>query len=195
MATGLVKRKFRCMGSAVQEWLRSTAARALMLAALTMSIVLAAAFIVIYTPPKTGVEGEPMSDEQAMAQVVDAARQIVTTTRMDEANGSAVFLSCTSLHDPPYQAAVYLNFRLPETNSVKRIREIATTMVAHGWQQAPAMGEHFGLKLTRDGVTATFHENLDDENFGTVRMYGQCRNVGDHRNDDPAWTDITDQLG
>jgi hypothetical protein len=28
-----------------------------------------------------------------------------------------------------------------------------------------------------------------------MRLYGECRNTADHRNDNPAWTDITDKLG
>ena len=83
---------------------------------------------------------------------------------------------------------------MSETNSVKRIGEIAAAMTAHGWQAAPTMGEHFGRKLTKDGVTSTFHQGLDDANFGSMRIYGECRNTADHRNDNPAWTDITDQL-
>lgn len=51
------------------------------------------------------------------------------------------------------------------------------------------------MKLTRDGVTSTFHENPDDPKFATMRIYGQCRNMSDHRNDNPAFTDITDRLG
>jgi hypothetical protein len=90
--------------------------------------------------------------------VVDSAKEIVDAAQLQGVSGSNVFLSCTSLHDPPYQAAVYLNFRLPETNSVKRIREIAAAMLARGWQEAPAMGGGFGMKLTKDGVTSTFHE-------------------------------------
>ena len=67
-------------------------------------------------------------------------------------------------------------------------------MVAHGWQEAPSMADHFGLKLTKDGVTSTFHENPNGARFGAMRLYGECRNTSDHRNDDPAFTDITDQL-
>ena len=83
---------------------------------------------------------------------------------------------------------------MPETNSVKRIREVAAAMVAQGWQEAPALGEHFGMKLTKDGVTSTFHQNPDDMKFATMRIYGECRNISDHRNDNPAFTDITDRL-
>ena len=79
------------------------------------------AFVVINTPPATGVgvlgESTPLTDDQSRAQVVDSARQIVTAARLRDVNGSYVFLSCTNEHDPPYQAALYLNFPLPETNS------------------------------------------------------------------------------
>lgn len=187
------------MSSGNDDWLRSPAARALTLAALVMSLVLGTGFLIIDTSrgSDAGTIGDaaPMTDEQATNQVVDSARQIVDAAELWGVSGSYLFLSCTSLHDPPYQAAVYLNFRLPETNSIKRIREVAAALVADGWQQAPAMGEHFGTKLTKDGVTSTFHENPDDARFATMRIYGECRNISDHRNDNPAFTDITDRLG
>jgi hypothetical protein len=163
-----------------------------------ISLVLGIGFVVINRSPESGVGAlghvSPLTDEQSRAQAVDAARQIVTVAQLRDANGTIMFLSCTNEHDPPYQPAVYLNFPLPEQNAVKRVREVAAAMVAHGWQESPSIGEHFGLKLTKNGVTSTFHENLDDARFGTMRIYGECRNVTDHRNDNPAYTDITDQL-
>jgi hypothetical protein len=178
--------------------LRTPAARMLMLSALLVSLVFGVGFVVIDASrgAEVGALGQaaPLTDEQSKAQVVDSARQIVAAARLDGVSGTSIFLSCTNEHDPPYQAAVYLNFQLPETNSVKRVREVAAAMVANGWQQAPSMGEHFGLKLTRNGVTSTFHENPDDARFGTMRIYGECRNMADHHNDNPAWTDITGQL-
>ena len=68
-------------------------------------------------------------------------------------------------------------------------------MVAHGWTPAPAMGEHFGQKLTKDGVTAIFYRSGNNTDFATMRLYGECRNAADHRNDNPVWTEVTDQLG
>lgn len=170
-----------------------------MLGAFVLSLVLAIGFVVITRSQEAHREplGDTatLSDEEAMNQVVGSAKRIVDVANLQGVNGSAVFLSCTSLHDPPYQAAIYLNFRLPQTNSVKRIKEVAQAMVADGWQEAPSMGEHFGMKLTKDGVTATFHENPDAPKFATMRIYGECRNVSDHRNDTPAFTDVTDRLG
>ncbi|OBK78657.1 hypothetical protein [Mycobacterium sp. 1274761.0] len=177
-------------------WLRSSAARALILAALCLSLVLGVVFVVVGAgdSPGIGAPASPMTDEEATGQVMDSARQVVDVAALKRVNGTSVFLSCTSLHDPPYQAAVYLNFALPEKNPAAYIREVGNAMLAHGWQKAPAMGEHFGAKLIKDGVTATFHENLDDSRFGTMRLYGECRNTSDHRNDNPAFTDITDQI-
>jgi hypothetical protein len=177
-------------------WLHTACSKALILAALILSLVLGSAFLVVNTSPDAeSARGAPMTDGQSTRQVVESARQIVAAAQLREVSGSSIFLSCTSLHDPPYQAAVYLNFGLPERNPAKRIREIGTAMLAQGWREAPSMGEHFGLKLTKDGVTSTFHENIDDPRFGTMRIYGECRNTSDHRNDNPAFTDITPQLG
>jgi hypothetical protein len=170
-----------------------------MLAAFGLSLVMGVGFIAISASQETetGMLGgaAPMSDEEASKQVIDSAKQIVDVADLGGVSGSYAYLSCTSLHDPPYQAAVYLNFRLPENNSVKRIREVAKAMVANGWREAPSMGEHFGMKLTKDGVTSTFHENADDPRFATMRVYGECRNTSDHSNDNPVFVEITDRLG
>lgn len=186
------------MSGGNDEWHRYSAAKALVLAALVMSLILGIGFVVVNSSrsAESGTLGDvaPMTDEQATDQVVDSARDIVAAARLQNVSASFAFLSCTSLHDPPYLAAVYLNFGLPQTNSVKRIRGVDAAMVAHGWQEAPALGEHFGMKLTKDGVTSTFHENPDDARFATMRIYGECRNTSDHRNDNPAFTDITDRL-
>lgn len=170
-----------------------------MWAALVMSLVMATGFVVVTKSQGAGREtlddASRMSDEEATDQVIDSARHIVDVANLQGVSGSAAFLSCTSLHDPPYQAAVYLNFALPETNSVKRIKEVAEAMRVDGWQEAPSMGEHFGMKLTKEGVTSTFHQNPDAPKFATMRIYGECRNVSDHRDDNPAFTDITDRIG
>jgi hypothetical protein len=137
------------------------------------------------------LQGEPMTDAQAVA----SAKQIVRMVQLQDATGGYAFVSCTNVNEPPYQVAVYMNFRLPQSNSVKYLRDIAATMVAHGWTPAPAMGEHFGQKLTKDGVTAIFYRSGNNTDFATMRLYGECRNAADHRNDNPVWTEVTDQLG
>jgi hypothetical protein len=140
------------------------------------------------------VQGEPMTDAQAAAQVLGSAKQIVSTAELREVTGGYAFVSCKNANEPPYQVTVYMNFRLPHNNSVKYLRDVAAALATHGWTTAPAMGEHFGQKLTRDGVTAVFYRIGNDTDFATMRLYGECRNVADHRHDNPAWREVTDQL-
>jgi hypothetical protein len=142
-----------------------------------------------------GADGLALTDDQAAAQVVDSARQIVAVAQLRDVTGGYSFMSCKNEDEPPYQAALYMTFRLPQTNSAKYLRDVAVAMVAHGWTDAPSMSRHFGEKLTKDGVTSIFYRNINDADFATMRLYGECRNTADHRNDNPAWTDITDKLG
>jgi hypothetical protein len=138
------------------------------------------------------VQGEPMTDAQAAGQVLAAAKQIVNVAQLRDASGGYAFVSCQNANEPPYQATVYLNFRLPQTNSVKYLRDVAASLVAHGWAPAASTGEHFGQKMTRDGVTAIFYRNGTEMGFATMRLYGECRNTADHRSDNPVWREVTE---
>jgi hypothetical protein len=142
-----------------------------------------------------GADGLALTDDQAAAQVVDSARQIVAVAQLRDVTGGYSFMSCKNEDEPPYQAALYMTFRLPQTNSAKYLRDVAAAMVADGWTDAPSMSRYFGEKLTRAGVTSIFYRNVNDADFATMRLYGECRNTADHRNDNPVWTDITDKLG
>jgi hypothetical protein len=144
---------------------------------------------------KVRLQGEPMTDAQAAGQVLVSAKQIVSVAKLRDASGGYAFVSCQNANEPLYQVAVYMNFRLPQNNSVKYLRDVGAAMVAHGWAPAPVMDEHFGQKLTKDGVTAIVYRSGDNTDFATLRLYGECRNTADHRNDNPAWREISDQLG
>jgi hypothetical protein len=169
----------------------------LLLAALVTVFVAGAGFALLrdLRTDAMSLQGAPMTDAQAAAQVLASARQIVGMAQLQDATGGYAFVSCKNENEPPYQAAIYMSFRLPQSNSVKYLRDIAASMVAHGWTPAASMGEHFGQKLTKDGVAVIFYRSVNDTNFATMRLYGECRNTADHRNDNPVWTEVTDQLG
>lgn len=177
-------------------WLRSPRSVVLLLAALVAALALGAAFLSVRNLNADAVtlQGAPMTDAQAAGQVLTSARQIVSVAALQGATGGRAFVSCRNENEPPYQAAIYMSFLLPQGNSVKYLRDVAASMVAHGWAPAAAMGEHFGQKLTKDGVTAIFYRSVNDTNFATMRLYGECRNTADHRNDNPVWTEVTEQL-
>ena len=182
----------------MNSWLRFPRLMVLMLAALVTVLVVVSGAVWLgdrRAAEQVGLQGEPMTDVQATGQVLASARQIVGTAHLLDATGGYAFVSCKNANEPPYQVAAYLNFRLPRTNAVKYLRDVAASMTAHGWTTAPAMGEHFGQKLTKDGVTAIFYPNGAGADFATLRLYGQCRNIADHRNDNPVWREVTGQLG
>lgn len=138
------------------------------------------------------VPGEPLTDAQAAGQVLAAAKQIVNVAQLRDASGGYAFVSCQDANEPPYQATVYLNFRLPQNNSVKYLRDVAASLAAHGWAPAASTEEHFGQKMTRDGVTAIFYRSGTETDFATMRLYGECRNTADHRSDNPVWREVTE---
>jgi hypothetical protein len=177
------------------DGLRSPWSMALLVAALMMSLVLGAALLVLNNraADAAGDRGG-LTDAQAAAQVVDSAKQIVRVAQLREVTGGYAFVSCRNASEPPYQVALYMNFPIPQGDSVKYLHDVATAMTANGWSIAPSTAEHFGYKLTRDGVTSIFHRNPNDANFGNMRLYGECRIVADHRHDNPVWTEVT-QLG
>jgi hypothetical protein len=178
-------------------WLRSPRSVVLLLAALVTALVVGAGLVTLSDLRTDAVtlQGAPMTDAAAAGQVLASARQIVRMAQLLDATGGYAFVSCKNQNEPPYQAAIYMSFRLPQSNSVKYLRDVAASMASHGWAPAASMGEHFGQKLTKDGVTAIFYRSVNDTNFATMRLYGECRNTADHRNDNPVWTEVTDKLG
>jgi hypothetical protein len=182
------------------EWIRSPRIVALIFSALMVSLVFGTSFVVINAVRPFRADAfvrpaQPLSDDQTRAQVVESAKQIVTVAGLRDATGGYTLMSCADQHDPPYQGVVYMSFRLPHGNTMGYFREMASAMVLDGWRENSTQDQHFGRKLSKDGVTAIFYRNADAPGFGTMRLYGQCRNTSDHRDDTAGWTEISDQLG
>ena len=173
--------------------------RALTGAALVVALVLGACYLVVQARRinhESAWEhpGLPSTDEQAKAQVVGPAKQIGAIGRLQRATGGYMLMSCKNETDPPYQGAVYLQFDLPP-DALAFFDRLAAAMVAQGWTEGMAPNHDLPAKtLTKDGVTAIFGRNSDYLQIGTARVYGECRDVGDHRGDTTGWVDITDQL-
>ncbi|GAC1396795.1 MAG: hypothetical protein NVSMB60_06040 [Mycobacterium sp.] len=178
-------------------WLRSPRFVLPVLAALLTAIAVGVSVLWLKdrAAEEVHLQGDPLTDAQAAGQVVASAKQIVSIAQLHGATGGYAFMSCRNKNEPPYQVAFYMTFPLPQDNSVKYLRDVAAAMAARGWMAAPATAEHFGEKLTKDGVTAIFYGSNNDTGLATLRLYGECRDTADHRNDDPVWTEVTDQLG
>jgi hypothetical protein len=184
-----------------RKWYRSTAARALLAAALGLSLLLGGLVVLVdelHSSPADALDhpAQPLSDEQSGDQVLEPAKQIVTTARLQQATAGYMLMSCKDVSDPPYQGAIYLNFAVPaDVRADTYFRGIADAMVGHGWREGiPPSRYAYGATLYRGEVTAIVYRDSDVPGVGVLRLYGQCRNMNDHRNDTTAWSDITDRL-
>ena len=184
-----------------REWYGSTAVRILIAAALTVSLLLGGSFLSVsrlHSSPADFLDhpANPVTDDQSESQVVVPAKQIVTIAGLQKPKAGYLLMSCKNHDDPPYQGAIYLNFAVPADVRVDTyFRAISAALVEHGWKEGiPPSRYVYGTTLYRDDVTAIIYRDRDYPNLGVVRLYGQCRNMNDHRKDTTAWTDISGQI-
>jgi hypothetical protein len=183
------------------EWLRAPRVRALIAAALAVSLLLGGAFLVVSTLRPSPYEtldhpANPVSDDATAAQVVESAKQIVSLAALQTKSAGYLLMSCKNQNDPPYQGAIYLTFTLPAgTRADTYFEAIAATLVTRGWTEGLPPNEHmFGKTVSKDAVTAIIYPHGDAPGVGVLRAYGQCRDVNDHRKDASGWIDITNQF-
>jgi hypothetical protein len=181
--------------------LRSRPARLLTLAGLLLTLVFGVTFVALHHIKDLRGEavqspGAPLSDDQAQRQVVGSAREFVTAARLRNANGTYILVSCTESNGPPYQGTGYVTFDVPSiTRTPAYFREIVRLMAGIGWAEGLPPNHHPGGKLlTKQGVSAFVYRSPDLTDRGVLQLYGECRNMTDHRADPAGFVDITRML-
>lgn len=182
-------------------WLRAKGARPLMAATYAVSLVFGGAFLAVdrlhATPADAvGHPSNPVTDEQSRAQAVDAAKRVVGVGRLHPTTAGYQLMSCVDQSSPPYHGAVYVTFAVPaETRADNYLSDVATALVADGWKEGLPAGDHaFGRTLSKDDVIAVIYRHDDEPNLGVLRVYGECRNMSDHRGSAATWADIIGQI-
>lgn len=147
------------------------------------------------SPRPVDDSAHPLTDDQAMAQVVDPAKQIAAVANLQGISGGFSFASCNDQGDPPYMGTVTMSFLL-QGDPDAYFRQVRAAMVAHGWNDGPPPGQrYFGATLNKDGVAANMGYVPSDNSYGQIMLYGQCRNTTDHHHDGKTnTTDITGEL-
>lgn len=136
----------------------------------------------------------PLTDDQAMTQVVDLAKEIDNLAQMDGVDGGFSFASCNDQGDPPYRVTLTMGF-LIHGDPDAYFQTVVQAMVAHGWNQGVLPGQHYhGTTLNKDAVVASVGLVPSNNDYGQVHLYGECRVTTDHHHDPGAATDITSQL-
>ncbi len=146
----------------------------------------------------------PLSDQQATAQVIDPAKQIVKIAGLQDPTGHFDWESCNDQGDPPYRGLVTIGFKWPmedskgyptEVDPTTYFDKLATTMAAHGWNNGPPPDWHsYGRVINKDGVVAVMNQDAANGE-GTIQVSGECRNMTKHReNGTVMGFEITGQL-
>ncbi len=137
----------------------------------------------------------PLSDQQAIAQVVDPAKQIAKVAALRDPSGGFSWESCNDQGDPPYRGRVDMTFMVPPGVDHDAYFElVAKTMVANGWSAgAPPGRREFGAVIHQNGVMASIGVSPFQGADGAVQLFGECRNMNDHRHDSNGFS-IRDQL-
>lgn len=136
----------------------------------------------------------PLDDAQSKAQVLGPAREIVGVAGLHVVSASYILMSCTNETDPPYQGAIYVTFDLPDASSY--LDQVAADLISRGWRATPQPVNALPgtTTVSKDTVTATLHRDPDRRGEGVMKIYGECRNIVDHRNDTTGWVDVADEF-
>lgn len=160
--------------------------------------LLAGCALVMHKPHSAGSSNpwddsaHPLTDDQAMAQVVEPAKQIVAAADLQAVRAGFSFTSCNDQGDPPYQGTVQDGLsvagRSRRVLSARPCRHAVARL-----DRRPPPGQYFhGITLHKNGVTANMSLALD-HSYGEMILDGECRNTTDHHHDDET-TNITNQL-
>jgi hypothetical protein len=178
--------------------LRSRPVILLLAAGLLTALALGALVVVRLSEAPSAPEtvAAPLSDEQSRRQVLEPARQFVGAGKMRAISAGYLLSSCTSEEQPPYQGLVYLNFDVPTVAATRAyFGEIAREMTARGWREGLPPGRHPGGRtMVKDGMYAVYYRDDDLAGRGVLKIYGECRNVTDHRLDTAGFADVTAQV-
>jgi len=147
----------------------------------------------------------PLSDQQTRDQVIEPAKQIARYAHLQDPGGRFDYSSCNDQGDPPYRGVVSMSFTMRADQSEGTqiagdpdtvFEQIAAAMVAHGWNDGPPPDWHsYGHILNKDGVVAVMTED-PVSGRGRIQLYGECRNMTNHRLDGPnTGFRIDDRLG
>jgi hypothetical protein len=121
----------------------------------------------------------PMTPEQSKAQVINAAKEIVTTLALKGVSANFARDSCNDQAVAPFRGRVELNYDHAPTleASQAEIQQMIATLKQHGWG-APGDFHTHAPALSKQGVTAVFDPYSPVQNAGgSISIYGECRDM------------------
>ncbi|MFV8233392.1 hypothetical protein [Mycolicibacterium fortuitum] len=143
---------------------------------------------------------DPMSPEQARAQVMDAGKELVRDLglRGNLTRTTFSYESCTDDNKGPFRGKLVMVFWMP--GAARTAPVDPATLIAplqqHGWQGDPDFHSHSTATLQKNDVEAVVELMyvLPLGAHARVTLYGQCRDTYDHSKDPFDRGDVTAEL-
>ncbi|MDH6246938.1 hypothetical protein M2432_004601 [Mycobacterium sp. OTB74] len=128
----------------------------------------------------TNSVSNPLTPDQAKAQVIDAAREVVGLLGLRVVDGKAnVWLeSCNDQEDPPFRGAGIVGYP-KAASSAEADAELANmirVLQEHGWSGDPDFYSH-GSVLKKNNVVVDFARQNDFFETRNFDIRGECRDV------------------
>jgi len=125
----------------------------------------------------------PMSPEQARAQVMDAGREVIATLHADVVRANFFFDSCSDAGQGPYRGRLRVRLWMPNADHGAAVApaSIIDPLTAAGWQTDSDFQSH-APTLKRDGVDAVISVAPQPQGNGHagIDLFGECRDTHDH---------------
>lgn len=129
----------------------------------------------------------PMTPEESKAQVISAARDIVTTLALKGASANFTRDSCNDQAVAPFRGRVQLSYDHAPTLDASRaqIQQMIMVLQQHGWGASGEFHSH-SPALSKQGVTAVFDPYSPAQKAGgSISIYGECRDMTTKENTPP----------
>ncbi len=120
----------------------------------------------------------PISPEQVKAQVLDAARDIVSILNLLVSKAIVWRSSCNDQGEAPFRGRMRVSYPVAPSleASAAEVDQWVQHLQTKGWTTDPAAHTH-GTALTKNGVGVTFWpQSVSDTNRG-LELLGQCQDV------------------
>jgi hypothetical protein len=159
--------------------------RALRLLVATVTAVAMVSGCSIVNEFKDGV-ANPMTPEEAKAQLIAAARDVVKTLQLKDVGATFRYEACSDEGKPPYRGLIQMDYAHSPTyeGSQAEVRAFVDTLRRDGWSTDSGFASH-AASLARDSTVALLRPYAPNGSGG-IEIRGECRDVTDHRGDQDA---------
>jgi len=154
--------------------------RALSLLAATVTAVAMVSGCAIVNRIKDGVS-DPMTPEEARAQVIAAARDVVKALQLKDVGATFRYEACSDEGKPPYRGLVQIDYAHSPTyeGSQAEVEAFVDTLRRGGWSTDSGFASH-AASLARDNVITVLTPYAPNGSGG-IEVRGECRDATDHR--------------